>query len=237
MKCPNQLNELIGVINNVPPTFEMADLFGLLRNTRVGEPEWANLADATLENCLKDAPEGLRSYIRPAIDRDADPVSEIENSVQRYCELREAREKLTAVARRAQGLRATLRPILSRSYSFRLQWIEIDEHGYVRSQNKKDLFTNALEEVDADGKCINVEAKRIRECVVCERIFWAGRLDKIACGEICSRRVSTDKWRKKYLGPEGYKLRRLRRTPAKKSGRPKISAGEKLSTTTKKGKD
>jgi hypothetical protein len=32
-----------------------------------------------------------------------------------------------------------------------------------------------------------IEVERIRLCAVCRKLFWAGRLDKIGCGEPCSR--------------------------------------------------
>jgi len=31
-----------------------------------------------------------------------------------------------------------------------------------------------------------IQADRIRICPVCEKLFWAGRLDKSACGELCA---------------------------------------------------
>lgn len=235
--APKKLGQLIEIVNLVPPSYEMADLFGMLRYADQGEPGWATIADAALENCLKSAPEALRRYVRPFVEGDFDPICEIEHSVQSYIELREARKRLSAIARRAKGLQPTQSAILSRSDSFRLQWFEIDEYGYVRSKNNKDLLTEALEEIDDDGKLINVEAQRIRECVVCDCIFWAGRLDKIACGEKCSRRVSTDKWRNKYSAPEGYKERRLGySTVSAKTGRPKISEATKRTRTTIKKK-
>jgi len=32
-----------------------------------------------------------------------------------------------------------------------------------------------------------IEARRIRLCPVCEKLFWAGRVDKVGCTEECSR--------------------------------------------------
>jgi hypothetical protein len=41
----------------------------------------------------------------------------------------------------------------------------------------KPLFFRVLEEV---------EVERIRECPICEKLFWAGRLDQAACSPRCS---------------------------------------------------
>lgn|GEM_PF-6221231 len=43
-----------------------------------------------------------------------------------------------------------------------------------------------------------IEAERIRECEVCERLFWAGRLDQSACRPQCSNVLRARRWREKY---------------------------------------
>lgn len=44
-----------------------------------------------------------------------------------------------------------------------------------------------------------IEAERIRECPVCEKLFWAGRLNQSACGPRCSNVQRARNWRKSYL--------------------------------------
>lgn len=35
-----------------------------------------------------------------------------------------------------------------------------------------------------------IEAKRLRKCPVCERIFWAAQLNMVTCGSRCNKRMS-----------------------------------------------
>ncbi len=43
-----------------------------------------------------------------------------------------------------------------------------------------------------------VEAARIRECLICSKIFWAGRKDKLCCLDECLTAQRSRKYRKKY---------------------------------------
>jgi hypothetical protein len=52
---------------------------------------------------------------------------------------------------------------------------EIDEQGRIRFI--KDWFGEA-----AEGE----EAARIRECGVCQQVFWAGRIDQLCCKPRCA---------------------------------------------------
>jgi hypothetical protein len=63
--------------------------------------------------------------------------------------------------------------------------------------------------VDKEGKlsvesasllrdCIGVEARRVRMCPICRRIFWAGRIDQPACSKKCGTNYRQKKWRINY---------------------------------------
>jgi hypothetical protein len=52
-----------------------------------------------------------------------------------------------------------------------------------------------------------IEADRIRQCPICEKIFWAARRDQCCCERKCARTLRTRRWRRRYL--PHYKLRRL----------------------------
>jgi hypothetical protein len=83
---------------------------------------------------------------------------------------------------------------------------EIDDRGFVRVS--KDLFTDAMDQTD-------VEAARIRECPVCSRIFWAGRIDAHQCGDTKCKSALSSKLNRK---PELRKLyNKARRTKRQKS--------------------
>ena len=55
----------------------------------------------------------------------------------------------------------------------------------------------------------DVEADRIRECPICQNVFWAGRKDQLCCAPRCARILRTRRWRERY--PERYKLNRFRK--------------------------
>jgi hypothetical protein len=51
-----------------------------------------------------------------------------------------------------------------------------------------------------------VELVRIRECHICGKIFWAGRIDQLCCTTRCAKVLRTRRWRECY--PERYKQQR-----------------------------
>lgn len=52
-----------------------------------------------------------------------------------------------------------------------------------------------------------VQAYRIRNCPICRRIFWAGRIDQAACSKQCNQTRRARLWRKNYQ--EKYKAQRF----------------------------
>ncbi len=58
--------------------------------------------------------------------------------------------------------------------------IEIDENGILKT--KLDEFSDAVNGVDI---------RRIRECEVCHRIYWAGRVEKFCCSKKCNLILNT----------------------------------------------
>jgi hypothetical protein len=59
-----------------------------------------------------------------------------------------------------------------------------------------------------------VELKRVRECPICQNIFWVGRLDQTCCSSKCSRTLRVRRWRVRYM--EKYKQQRYQRAEANK---------------------
>ena len=83
----------------------------------------------------------------------------------------------------------------------------------------KDKFTLALEELESASDIV-----RIRECEVCKRIFWAGRLDARQCGDKkCKSALSTRRWRE---GKEQYNKARSKKR-AKAQHAPERSSAKK----------
>ncbi len=71
------------------------------------------------------------------------------------------------------------------------------------------MLAEALEEK-------NVNAKRIKVCEYCGRLYYAKRLDQTCCTPGCARAYRAFKNRMNYSNdPVGYKLRRIAREEKK----------------------
>jgi hypothetical protein len=69
--------------------------------------------------------------------------------------------------------------------------VEIDSQGIIQITN--DEFAAAVDEV---------EATRIRECEICKRTFWAGRITQHACSTACAHALRNRRYRARYR--EGF---------------------------------
>jgi hypothetical protein len=86
---------------------------------------------------------------------------------------------------------------------------EIDEKGMVRVST--DLFAEAMDEEP-------IEAARIRECAICTRIFFAGRIDAWQCGDPkCKSALSSRLNRNPELRKLYNKARRAKRSKKKEA--------------------
>ena len=110
----------------------------------------------------------------------------------RYEFLLKALEVLRAIARRNQHQRPPPFEL------FAAAALEINEFGKIA------VSSNTLIDALTDKK---VEANRIRECPICNHIFWAGRIDQPACSKRCGHILRSRKWRKSY--EKKYKNQRI----------------------------
>jgi hypothetical protein len=55
-----------------------------------------------------------------------------------------------------------------------------------------------------------VEAARIRLCPICDRIFWAGRIDQPCCRKTCANALRVRRHRERYL--KRYKYQRYKKS-------------------------
>ena len=90
-----------------------------------------------------------------------------------------------------------------------LRGIAHDNQGNEGASNIYTIPTSLTLETDESG-CIHyssspllealngVEAGRIRECQICRKIFWAGRIDKLCCSKGCGKALRNRRWRNKY---------------------------------------
>jgi hypothetical protein len=118
--------------------------------------------------------------------------------------------KLAQAQGRPNFERSNLWRLLDRSYVLD----EIDEKGIVKVST--DLFAEAMAEEP-------IEAARIRECAICNHIFFAGRIDAWQCGDPkCKSALSS----RLNRNPE---LRKLY-NKARRSKRRKLNGAQKLTS-------
>ena len=137
-------------------------------------------SDDALHHALRTLPAKIRDYIvgppcsdtrRPAW-LHGDPLNILDAAISRYEDFRLARFKLCGVARVNK-----LRPGSIRKFEKLLDSLGAVTTARIDSEGKlhhvKDWFGEATE---------SVEVGRIRECEICEIVFWAGRSDARQCG-------------------------------------------------------
>ncbi len=204
---------------------------------------------SALEVCLKDLPESFQEYVRmdwlqlcdptwqaevieafqkhdrpvPLLPKPIDRETRISISVDRYITFRTNREGLKRIAlsvRRKNASDELLTTISLRAH------IGADEQGDLIFRN--DELGEALAELTKSD--IKNKALRIRECAVCKRIFWAGRIDAQQCGAAkCKTTLSSRLNRNPELRELYNKARRTKRRKQKE-------AQEKTQSSTKNRK-
>jgi hypothetical protein len=193
--CPRSLAELIRIVNFIPPEIELPDINELLS-------DGAFSADDSDQSVGKTLAEAWRRFLRRHFPSEqfaqlyhylgpihAHRLAEI---CDRYVLIADAQNLLTAIAN-AQGRKIDVPPQAMEGISV----LAIDDSGNVRLEPGRLL------------RIVNgVEAKRIRQCSECKRIFWAGRIDKPACSKKCLQRRRARRWRERY--PEAYKVQRYK---------------------------
>jgi predicted nucleic acid-binding Zn ribbon protein len=178
-KCPKGLESLLNSLWMVTPNSPLLpfDEALVLINSQFPDEVRFKREEKALEFCLAMLKEGgslseFPDYVwRPRETRHQDPAKAIQDSIERYEEFRIAREKVASLAKISQlpaERRQRMRNLL------RFLNIEIDKNGEVHP--REDWFTKAV---------TGVEAARIRECQICGRTFWAGRVQVQGCSSRC----------------------------------------------------
>lgn len=157
---------------------------------------------AYLKNFAQTLPPDFRDYLlkEPTPDNFLEALHE-GGILGRYETFWDARECLRLLAQKAQEGHPTKHVMVSVKGSLipTTYHIEVDPHGKAQTQT-----SISISQVD---EAINgVDATRIRECQVCNRIFWAGRKDQKCCSKKCANVRRVQLWRKNYA--ENYKLQR-----------------------------
>ena len=210
---PEKLGRLIEIVNLIP--LEQA-----LPPLPLPKEDWLDFAQEALDVCLRMLPKFFGDYVwSNLVDNEDSREQALWQAVTNYQQFEHYRDNLRAVIQLGQ---ASPDDILIFLTSVNGQYeLYIDKDGKVNIGT--DFFADAVQ---------GVEAKRIRECQACSRIFWAGRITQKGCSPACANRIRVDKWRKNY--PEKYKLQRVKRADQQEQQRSAISV-KKRGIINKKG--
>lgn len=214
--CPPTLAKLIETSSLLPPDFNLPALNYNTGNSFEQKPEiWTRNAreelssikdrlDRRLEllelpeeiylnqsnqlnefwkNVWNDNPPETSEYADASKkeNKSARAFGVVYEAINRYEQFNDVRIKLRRLAKFAkklnEGEKTTPFVILplAESVNFRL-----DEKGFI------SIEANAIAEAMRELQAAKLEVKRIRECEICQRIFFAGRLDKQSCGSVCA---------------------------------------------------
>jgi hypothetical protein len=225
-QTPKKLDRLIELVNTLP-RFDSSDLTYLhpqhLREQTKAELEEecggrknadfdTYLAGSIIEALtIKKLPPSLLDYVIHGFKDDPKTLHVMikdRGVVGRYENIWTANLRLHNLAKLAQAqgrpnfVRSNVWQLLDRSYVLD----EIDDEGIVRVSS--DLFAEAMAEEP-------IEAARIRECAICTKIFFAGRIDAWQCGDpkcksaLSSRLNRNPELRKLYNKARRTKRRKL----------------------------
>ena len=190
--------------NKVPPDLELVDIDKAIK--RAGEEahkkgykdtpvvedgrtvylineQAVELIEEAVRECMEGLPPDSRPYFGEISFFDDGLLA-----ADRYRRVREVRDSLRRIIRVANQHLQDMSTSLEDFAALRTtSYMSVDEHG--RIYLRKDELAEAVE---------GVEAARIRECEVCKRIFWAGRIDQRGCSLRCNDILRKRRYRARY---------------------------------------
>lgn len=187
---PRELEELIRLANALPSPEKLP---GAEPNGRLPVREHWDSDEVVVEGLMVSFPD-FRSFMDGVDVKEEIPVE----MVQRCLRLKTIRSVLYTIARICSDNQHTSELVLGGTHLENLVSVRSDAAGKLRIEH--DSLLRALE---------GVETKRIRECPICGKLYWAGRLDKPACKTECDHVLRQRRYRERYS--EKYKLQRYRR--------------------------
>lgn len=176
----SEIADLISLANCFPQGADVPDLMRLVTELITSVPNRLDELETEWQRVLTKLPKRVKQFL----GRDSDRAVVFE----RLDDIRLARGVFRALAARNADKSDTYPPVLVR--------LTVDEQGALEVSGGRAL--QILRGLDA---------ARIRECQVCFKIFWAGRLDQHCCNKRCAGAFRTRKWRERYLGK--YKQKRI----------------------------
>ncbi len=131
----------------------------------------------TIEECLKDLPQTFSNYVLQVGEEDLYPKPERHEheAYYRYSFVRESRNNLRAIIAQNNASPAATAAGFQKLPIITQVTIRIDDDGKI--EISPHMLARAIE---------GIEANRLRECEICRRIFFAGRITQQGCSPACA---------------------------------------------------
>jgi hypothetical protein len=189
-----KLLEYIDMVNKIPegidlPSSERAYHATLERNAlRRSDTVKEDQIIKTYEAFLKELPKDLRRYVFS--DRD---LESIEKKVELLASLKFGLKVLAYSVTQEMIDGEPINYTFDSLQEFAPDYLPtltiklgVNENGFIELQSSEFFdFVTANK----------IPARRVRDCVVCEKVFWANRLDKITCSKPCGNVLRQRAWR------------------------------------------
>lgn len=204
-KAPKELKRLLEVINFTPANADLPSPDELIKKffkeqtgRDLSYEDTENLeTDSDFMESLKKTIKNIRSGIKKYQDlseyifeQHIPELFEPFDIWDRYKDFIEYRQKIRFAAREAVDYRKRGRRRITFSSIYNPETFKtsfsITKEGLISL--KDDILFKALE---------GIAARRLRICEVCERIFWANRLDKEGCSGRCNQTLRSRRKREK----------------------------------------
>jgi hypothetical protein len=180
VSVPADVARWLDLVNAMPPEPEWKPLAGL-------RAAGAHLSAEKRPRLLGPAYAAVIDTYPPSIKRFFGPLHDFTQMERRYAELERARGLLTEIAsvNASQQQKGPL--VLPNTHLFLIACID-EKNGHLKT------------EVTAPAFLTGVDLRRVRRCMTCGKVFWAGRLDRECCSPACSLVWRSRKWRKAHSG-------------------------------------
>jgi hypothetical protein len=156
---------------------------------------------------LPQIAEGEEYFSEENEEKLARAFGVVYEAINRYEQFNDIRVKLRRIAKSAkkwnEGEKTT--PFVLLKLAERVNF-RLDEKGFV------SVEANAIAEAMRELQAAKLEVARIRECEICRRIFFAGRLDKQSCSKRCQNNFNVrNSRRNKEESGEAYNIARRKK--------------------------
>jgi hypothetical protein len=214
---PDKLVEYINLANLIPPVSQLPDSYKLNDEAYIDVLISKGGSVDSLDQLLPSISEATQEFLHRYLPPERFP--QFYEYLGPICSSRVLKE-VPDLYRKVYGTRAVLDLIA-----------DMQEKRTVVQDSGTEIPREAIPisvvlDVDSEGNLqltqgplldalMGVPAGRIRRCSECQRIFWAGRIDKHACSDKCVNRRNVRIWRERYT--EHYKIKRVRKADAAES--------------------